>query len=263
VHHHILERRDGVADPLESMNAAGIWAAGRSSQSRTERDHAEVTGLWLRGIALLGGNVASVDRWSAEAERDHVLLALLTHAANTQLSGYQLATAGYCTQAQALIRLCEEDWVAFLYVLNFPHQAGRFLDFGPGTQGTPRFNDMVQALEAKLQVSMYATRETIKWLHQLAHVDRMSVRGSYEVLPAADAASSAAHFRMGPHYDAEDFVNCAGQFIVTLQQLLKESEGLCLIIGVPAAHPNAFDEYRALVTPWLAQLEQGGASDQG
>jgi hypothetical protein len=245
-----------MADAQGVSKDSDIWGMGLASRARTEREHVALTDLWLHGVSLLGANVSSVDRWSADVERDHVLVAVLAHAVNTQLAGYLLATSGYCTQAQALIRICEEDWLAFLYVLNFPAEAKRFLDFGPGTADTPRWIDMVQALESKLQVQMTPTRETIKWLHRLAHVDRLSIRGSYNVLPTEQPATTRAHFRMGPHYDGDDFVNCAGQFVVQLHHLIQESEGLCLAIGVTPTHPNAFEEYGALLTPWLKQLEQ-------
>lgn len=221
--------------------------AEREIIATTERDLEEVCTLWRDGVAMLGANLASVRSWPDQVKRDHAMLGLLAHAANTQLCAYKLATSGYTVQAQALMRICDEEDAAFIYLWGHPEEAERFLDTNLEAPRWQEIRDGVKsALGARGEETARALQEGMNWLHKLTHVDSRSVRGSYEVRPgSSDDPTMTAHFGIGPRYDAEDFELCAGQFMVILRSLLYHSIAMCQLVSASPAWPTAHTEFGA------------------
>src|SRR3712207_5954810 len=62
---------------------------------------------------------------------------------------FQMAQRGYYPQSLNLLRPPVEYWMSYWYLRSFPEEHARFTNMAAGSEETPRYNDMLQKIEAR------------------------------------------------------------------------------------------------------------------
>lgn len=201
---------------------------------QTNAEQGESIALWVEGLDLL---VRSIDILSAVTKMEPVLqvqMVLFAQAINCLRCAQDLVVRGYYTQGLNLLRLAQEDWMAFWFLRNFPEEHRRFTKL---SEETPQFEAMLARLESKKDASGgKAIREARKQLHSFSHVDRLAVRF------LIDESTSPMLIRLGPYYEPLHFLRASSEIIVSLLQLIDAMNALRLL---------AIEPFRRKAAGWL------------
>jgi hypothetical protein len=219
-------------------------------RERTKAKCATAFALWAEGVDRL---VRALDPLHGHAfqnpDVEHVQFALLGSAYNLQLGGLTLASGGLCGAALPMARRSFEDWLAWWYVRHCPEDAPKFLNL---SERTPDRNHMIQQLENRFQRGREAeVRDWQKMLHELSHVDRISVRSMW--LDRA-SPSDPSFLALGPTFDADLFNLTAAHFANVLPPLIEATDIMAQLHGKTPTDPGGCLNYRQRLDAWAQTL---------